>query len=249
MDPIAFSIFGIDIRWYGILISMAMVIGIFIALNGAKRAKIDEDRLLDLYLIAIPSSIIGARVYYVLFNLEYYKGDLFKIINIRSGGLAIHGGIIGGLIAGYIYCKLKNIDFRKVIDISAPGIILGQAIGRWGNFFNQEAYGRPTDLPWAITIDGVKVHPTFFYEFVWNICVFIFLIKFRKNKKYEGQIFIYYAIGYSIGRFFIEGLRIDSLMIGPFKTAQLVSLLTITGCIFLDRYFQKHDVRREKNEF
>ncbi|OPJ56848.1 prolipoprotein diacylglyceryl transferase [Alkalithermobacter paradoxus] len=240
MNPVAFSILGVDIRWYGILISTGIILGILLAVKQGRKLDINEDKLIDLYLIAVPSAIVGARIYYVIFNWAYYKGDILKIINIRSGGLAIHGGIIGGVIAAYIYCKVNKIDFNTILDISAPSLILGQAIGRWGNFFNQEAYGRPTNLPWAITVDGVKVHPTFLYESLWNICLFLFLIRFRDKAKYRGQVFIYYAGIYSVGRFIVESFRIDSLMIGPLRTAQVISILTIGICFLADKYLRNN---------
>ncbi|SDK40157.1 prolipoprotein diacylglyceryl transferase [Natronincola ferrireducens] len=233
MDPIAFSIFGIEVAWYGIIISIGIFLGIFIAIIRAKKENLYEDVILDLSLIAVPIAVIGARVYYVIFKWDYYGQNPGDILKFRQGGLAIHGAIIAGVLAGYIFCRYKGIRFWKMADICAPSIILGQAIGRWGNYFNQEAYGTPTDLPWAIEIDGVMVHPTFLYEFIWNFGVFIFLLAYTKRKKFEGQIFIYYLILYSIGRFFIEGLRIDSLMIGPLRTAQVISILTIVGGLAL----------------
>jgi prolipoprotein diacylglyceryl transferase len=166
-------------------------------------------------------------MYYVIFNWEYYAGNIMSMINIRQGGLAIHGAVIAGATAGYLYCKRHHISFWKMADICAPSIILGQAIGRWGNFINQEAYGRPTNLPWGIMVDGVKVHPTFLYESLWNFAVFIFLLWYERKKKFEGELFLLYGALYSTARFFIEGLRVDSLMLGPFRVAQLVSLATI----------------------
>ncbi|MCT4621319.1 MAG: prolipoprotein diacylglyceryl transferase [Marinisporobacter sp.] len=227
MDPIAFKLFGLEIRWYGILIATGMVLGTILAIKRAKRQGIEEDKVLDLLLFAIPASIIGARTYYVLFNLKSYGGDLLSMINIRQGGLAIHGGVIGGVLVGYFFCKKHHISFRKMVDICAPSIILGQAIGRWGNFINKEAYGSPTDLPWAIVVDGVKVHPTFLYESIWNFMVFLFLLWYDKKKKFHGELFLLYAALYSTARFFIEGLRMDSLMFGPFRVAQLVSISAI----------------------
>ncbi|WZL74728.1 prolipoprotein diacylglyceryl transferase [Clostridiaceae bacterium 35-E11] len=227
MNPVAFKLFGLSIRWYGILISIGIILGTLLAIKRAKQRNISEDRVLDLLLIAIPAAIIGARTYYVIFNWEYYAGDIMSMINIRQGGLAIHGSVIAGATVGYIYCKYHRISFWKMADICAPSIILGQAIGRWGNFINQEAYGRPTNLPWGIMVDGVKVHPTFLYESVWNFAVFVFLLWYEKNKKFEGELFLFYAALYSIARFFIEGLRIDSLMLGSFRVAQLVSLASI----------------------
>ncbi|QEK11942.1 prolipoprotein diacylglyceryl transferase [Crassaminicella thermophila] len=227
MDPVAFKLFGLEIRWYGIIISIGMVLGTIIAIKRAKKENISEEKVLDLLLFAIPSAIIGARAYYVIFNWKYYAGDIFSILNIRGGGLAIHGGVIGGVLVGYLYCKKQNISFRKMADICAPSIILGQAIGRWGNFVNQEAYGGPTDLPWGIMINGVKVHPTFLYESIWDFLVFCFLIWYDKRKKFEGELILFYAALYSVARFFIEGLRVDSLMLGPFRVAQLVSITAI----------------------
>ena len=240
MDPIAFELFGLQIRWYGILISLGMVLGTLLALREAKRVGIKQDDIIDLILIVIPSAIIGARIYYVIFNWSYYQGDILKMINIRQGGMAIHGGVIGGAIAGYIFCKVKKLNFFKMADIIAPSLILGQAIGRWGNFINQEAHGGATDMPWGIVVDGVKVHPTFLYESLWNLCVFAFLLKYKKHKKYEGQLFIIYIVLYSVGRFFIEGMRTDSLMLGAFRIAQLLSasLVVIFGLVLFYKWYK-----------
>lgn len=228
MDPIAFTIFGIDVRWYGVLISLGVIIGTVLALREAKRKGVNEDTIIDLLLFAIPVAIIGARLYYVIFSWDSYKNNLLEAINIRGGGLAIHGAIIGGAIVALIFSKIKNISFWKIGDIVAPSLILGQAIGRWGNYANQEAYGGPTDLPWAIVVDGVKVHPTFLYESLCNLLIFIFLMWYSRNKvKKDGEVFLLYIILYSIGRFVIEGLRTDSLMLGPIRVAQLISLLSI----------------------
>ncbi|MCT4605353.1 MAG: prolipoprotein diacylglyceryl transferase [Marinisporobacter sp.] len=233
MDPVAFKLFGLAIRWYGILIATGMVLGTILAIKRAKKQGIEEDKVLDLLLFAIPAAIIGARTYYVIFNFESYGGDILSMINIRQGGLAIHGGVIGGVLVGYFFCKKHRISFRKMVDICAPSIILGQAIGRWGNFINKEAYGSPTDLPWAIVVDGVRVHPTFLYESIWNFMVFLFLLWYDKNKKFHGELFLLYGALYSTARFFIEGLRMDSLMFGPFRVAQLVSI----GAILLASSF------------
>lgn len=239
MDAIAFRIFGIPVAWYGIIISIGIFLGIFVAIIRAKRENLYEDVILDLALVAVPAAVIGARLYYVIFKWDYYGQNLSHIIRIREGGLAIHGAIIAGVLAGYIFCRYKNIGFWKLADICAPSIILGQAIGRWGNYFNQEAYGRPTDLPWAIEVEGVMVHPTFLYESIWNFAVFTFLILYTKRKKYEGQIFLYYLVLYSVGRFFIEGLRTDSLMIGPLRTAQVISVITIIGAMVVMKFLNK----------
>lgn len=227
INPVAFTIFHIEVRWYGILIALAMIIAGYIAVRNAQYDDLSSDDIVDFILWALPFCIIGARLYYVIFEWQYYQGDFFKIINIRQGGLAIHGGLIAGFIVAYIYCNVKNIKFLKFIDIICVSLPLGQSIGRWGNFTNSEAYGSPTDLPWAIVIDGQKVHPTFLYESIWNLILFTFFIFLFKRKKFDGQILSLYMILYSIGRFWIEGLRTDSLMIFGLKTAQIVSLLLI----------------------
>ncbi len=224
MDPIAFEIFGFQIRWYGIFIATGLLLATLLILKRAKKLGFEEDTIIDLVIVCMPSAIIGARMYYVLFNWSYYQGDIMKMINIRGGGLAIHGGVIAGVLAGWIYTRIKKLDFTKLIDICAPGLILGQAIGRWGNFFNNEAHGGPTDLPWGIMVEGQKVHPTFFYEFVWNLLVLGVLLKYRDSKKFDGEIFLLYLGLYSVGRFFIEGMRTDSLMLGPLRMAQVISI-------------------------
>lgn len=243
MNPVAFEVFGIAVRWYGILISSGMLIGTLLAIQEAKRVGIDENKIIDLILFMIPAAIIGARLYYVIFNWSYYNGDILKIINIREGGLAIHGGVIAGALVGYFFSKYHKINFLKLADIIAPSLILGQAIGRWGNYINKEAYGTPTDLPWAITVDGVNVHPTFLYESIWNFIVFMFLMNYKKKKKNNGEVFFLYLILYSIGRFFVEGLRIDSLMLGPFRVAQLLSLVLIGIFTYLLIKYRKKENR------
>lgn len=226
MNPVAFEIFGISIRWYGILIGTGMLLGAYLAMREAKRLGLEEEKLLDALIVALPAAIIGARLYYVLFNLDAYD-SILDAINIRSGGLAIHGGVIAAVGAFWIYAKVKKMDFWKWLDITAPSIILGQAIGRWGNFINQEAHGGPTDLPWGIMVNGQKVHPTFLYESIGNFIIFFILYKMRKHKKFDGQIIAWYMILYSAIRFFIEGMRTDSLYFGEFRVAQLISLLLI----------------------
>lgn len=239
MDPIAFRIFGIDIAWYGILISLGILFGIAVATYRAKKEGLYNDVIMDMALIAVPAAIIGARAYYVIFSWDFYSKNPREILNIRQGGLAIHGAIIAGVLAGYLFCRYKKIGFWTLADICAPSIILGQAIGRWGNFVNQEAHGGPTNLPWGIEVNGVKVHPTFLYESLWNFGVFGFLLYYSKKKKYDGQIFILYLILYSIARYFIEGLRTDSLMFGPFRVAQLISIVSIVGAIIIGQILKK----------
>ncbi|NLN15463.1 MAG: prolipoprotein diacylglyceryl transferase, partial [Tissierellia bacterium] len=220
MNPVAFEIFGLEIRWYGIFIATAFLVGTLIALREARRRGMDEELIIDLLLFAVPAALIGARLHYVIFSWDLYRDNPMEVFNIRGGGLAIHGGIIAAVLVGIIFSRVRGVSFWQLADIAAPSIILGQAIGRWGNYTNQEAYGRPTDLPWAITINGERVHPTFFYESLWNFLVFLFLLWYRKHKaKNDGEVFLLYIILYSLGRFFIEGLRIDSLMLGPIRVA------------------------------
>jgi len=239
MDPVAFTIFGIEIRWYGLLIASAVLLGTLLALRETKQKGLKEETLIDFLLFAIPSAIIGARLYFVIFSWDFYKADPIQILNLRGGGLAIHGAIIAGVIVAMIFCKVKKISIWQLLDIVAPSLILGQAIGRWGNYANQEAYGSPTDLPWGIMIDGAKVHPTFLYESIFNLIIFIFLILYRKKSKIDGEIFLLYISLYSVGRFFIEGLRTDSLMLGPIRVAQLISVLIIIICAFILYYRRK----------
>ncbi|WP_312700108.1 prolipoprotein diacylglyceryl transferase [Sedimentibacter sp.] len=234
MNPVAFRIFGIDIMWYGVLISLGVLLGVFFAVKEARRIGFKEDNVLDFLLIAIPVAIIGARAYYVIFSWDYYSQNPSEIINIRNGGLAIHGALIAGVITGILFCKKRKINVLQLLDILMPSVALGQAIGRWGNFVNQEAHGGPTDLPWGIVVNGQKVHPTFLYESIINIAVFIFLTWFtRKKKTTHGQILALYLILYSAGRVFVEGLRTDSLMFLNMRVAQLISLAMILSGVVL----------------
>ncbi|KMT22071.1 prolipoprotein diacylglyceryl transferase [Clostridium cylindrosporum] len=237
MNPVAFTILGLEVRWYGILISFGMILGLLIAVYTAKVRKVNYDNILDGLIIAIPVGILGARLYYVLFNLSYYLDNPGDIINIRQGGLAIHGGIIFGLLAAYIFCRYKKYDFLALLDVVAPSIIIAQALGRWGNFFNMEAHGGPVTKEFisqfpefiqrGMYIGGTYYHPTFLYESIWNILVFCILMYLIHRVHTKGVIFFTYFGLYSIGRFFIEGLRTDSLMVMGLRTAQMVSLIGI----------------------
>ena len=191
-------------------------------------------------------AIICARLYYVIFSWDYYSQNPGEIFNIRGGGLAIHGGLIGGILTGFIYAKVKKLDFFKTADAVMVGMPLAQAIGRWGNFINGEAHGGPTSLPWGIMVDGVKVHPTFLYESIWDFGIFLFIMFYmRKKKTYEGEVIVSYITLYSIGRFFIEGLRTDSLMFGPIRMAQFISLVGVVGGLVLHFYLKN---RAKKNK-
>lgn len=232
-EPVAFTIFGIDIMWYAVLITSGMIIATVICCVRAPKHDLTSDQIINFVIICIPAAIIGARLYYVVFNWEFYASDIKKILNIRGGGLAIHGGLIFAFVAVCILCAVWKLRPLNVLDLAAPCIAIAQAIGRWGNYFNSEAHGGPTDLPWAITVNGQSVHPTFLYESIWCFLLFFFLIYVDNRRKFEGQTLLLYGILYSAERFFVEALRTDSLMIGPFKQAQVLSLSVIAVCITL----------------
>ena len=242
-NPVAFSIWGIDIMWYGILIASAMVLAVAVIYRRAPIHNISSEKTLDFVLICIPMGVIGARLYYVIFNWAYYSGDFFKMVNIRAGGLAIHGGLIVGFLTAILLCRLWDIKPLDLLDLTAPAIAIAQSIGRWGNYFNQEAHGGPTTLPWAISVDGQMVHPTFLYESVWCFLLFIILILVDNHRKFEGQVFLLYGILYSLERFFVEGLRTDSLMLGNLKQAQVLS--AVVFILFLVIYL----IMRRKNKY
>jgi len=238
IDPIAISIGPLNIHWYGIIISFALLMGFSLALYRSKKTNIPTEFFLDFFIIGIPISIIFARLYFVIFNFNYYIENSLDIIAIWHGGLAIHGAVIGGILVLIVYTKKRNSSFLKVVDILAPALVLGQAIGRWGNFINQEAYGGvanvnfinyfPDFIKNQMFINGNYHHPTFLYESIWNIIIFSVLI-YLSDKKFtkDGDIFYTYLIGYSIGRFFIEDMRTDSLMFLNMQVAQIISIILI----------------------
>ena len=246
IDPIAFEIFGRPVHWYGILISVGFLLAIMVAMHEAKRTGLEPERFMDIVLISTPSAIVGARVYYVIFNWQMYKDNLSEIIRMWHGGLAIYGGIIVAFAVGALYCRVKHINLWQVFDAASLGFLVGQCIGRWGNFVNKEAYGRETTLPWRMEIyDAIQqqilaVHPTFFYESFWNLIGFILLFIYRKQKKFEGEIFLMYITWYGSGRFWIEGLRTDSLYIGVFRVSQIVAFFSVVVGLGLIWYFRKN---------
>ena len=241
MNPIAFSIGPFSIHWYSICILTAFLLGFLLVKNEIKKHNISDNFLNDYFFYLVPIVIVGARLYYVAFEWYYYKYDILEIFKVWNGGLAIHGGVIAGIIYTYIYCKKKNINPFRFMDIVVPSLALGQAIGRWGNFFNQEAYGPITTLKElknlhipsfiidGMKIDGVYHHPTFLYESI--TCFIIFIIIFFLRKLYKklsvGMCIGIYFIIYGIERFLVESLRQDSLMLGSIKVAQLVSVIGI----------------------
>lgn len=222
-DPVAFAIFGLEVKWYGIIIAFAMVVAVFIMYRRAPKHNFRKSSVLDFAIVVIPAGVVGARLYYVFFNWDTFKNDPLSIVNLRTGGLAIHGGLIFALIAIFIFCRVKKISTLNVLDLIMPAVILAQSIGRWGNYFNSEAHGGPTDLPWAVTVNGQTYHPTFLYESVWCFIVFLILIYADNRRKFTGQVFLLYGIFYSFERFFVEWIRTDSLMIGSLKQAQVLS--------------------------
>jgi len=226
-NPVAFTIFSFDVMWYGILIATGIILATLLVYFRAPMHGIDQNRSLDFILICLPIGIIGARAYYVFFEWDNYAGNIYKIINTRGGGLAIHGGLIFGMLAAAILCIIWKIRPFNLLDLVVPAIALAQSIGRWGNYFNSEAHGGPTSLPWGIIVNGEMVHPTFLYESLWCFVLFIILLLIDNKRKFEGQVFLLYGILYSIERFFVEWLRTDSLMLGSLKQAQLLSLSII----------------------
>ncbi len=241
LNPVAFSVFGHEIRWYGIIITLAMIVGFIVANRNAKIEKIKSDDVYDLAIFLIVFAMVGARLYYVLMTLDTYD-SFYDVIAIWNGGLAIYGGVLAGALTIYIVAKVKKISAAKMYDMVVPGLAIGQAIGRWGNFCNAEAHGIDTTLPWRMGImyGGSIVtryyHPTFLYESLWNIVGFVILMLVYKRKKYDGQIAWIYVTWYGLGRVMIEGLRTDSLMLGPIRVSQAVAALSIVlGSIFLIR--------------
>lgn len=252
INDTAFSIGTFEVKWYGIIICAAVVLCISLALHACQKHGIKQDDLLDYILFAIPSAIIGARAFYVIFNFDNYRDDWKSIFDYWEGGLAVYGGVIAALLAAFFVARYKKQSFIKIAGFAAPYIILGQAIGRWGNFFNQEAYGGPTKMPWGMTGNeietfvanqanagvsgyqiGTLVHPTFFYESLWCILAFTFMMVYRKKwEKTEGEGLCLYMILYGMERVVVEGMRTDSLYIGHtnIRVSQLLSgILVVAG--------------------
>lgn len=226
-NPIALQFGLLTIRWYGVLMSTALAVGVLLAYREAEKQKVDPEHILNIAITVAPLCFIGARLYYVIFQWKYYMSHLSEIPAVWHGGLAIHGAIFTAIIAGYFFVRHYKLSFWQLADICAPSLILGQAIGRWGNYFNQEAYGYVTNVPWAMYIDGAFRHPTFLYESIWDLGVFILLITMRrKDFVKRGEIFLLYLATYSVGRFIVEGFRTDSLMLGPLRAAQVASIIT-----------------------
>lgn len=258
-SPVAFTVFGKDIYWYGIIIASGFLLAVLYMLHRAKDFGVTQDDVLDMILWAVPIGVICARLYYCIFYWELYEDDPISMLYIWEGGLAIYGGIIGACIAVVIYSRKKKQNFSLLMDTASMSIVFGQIMGRWGNFFNREAFGDYTNnlfamqLPvsavraneitqkmWdhVVTVNGVEyiqVHPTFLYESLWNVGVLLFLFWFRKRKKFNGEVFLMYLIGYGLGRIWIEGLRTDQLLLPVvgLPVSQLLSGCLVVGCTIL----------------
>ena len=257
--PRSFSVFGFDIYFYGLIIGLGVIAGIMMAARMAKVTGQNPDTYWDFAMYAVIFSIIGARIYYVVFSWEEYKGSLINILNIRQGGLAIYGAVIGAFVTLFIYSRLKKTNALLMGDTAMPGLILGQAIGRWGNFMNREVFGEYYDgllsmqLPVAAVRDSgditeniaahipeganyINVHPTFLYESVWNLLVFAALLLFRKHKRFDGELCLLYLGGYGLGRFVIEGIRTDTLFLPgtTLPVSQLLAALLLVFAVALD---------------
>lgn len=254
----SFSLFGIDIAFYGMIIGCGMILAMALAFRDAKQSGQNVDNYVDLAIYGIIFAIIGARTYYVIFEWSYYKDHLSEIINLRKGGLAIYGGIIAGVLVCLILACRRKLSFWKMLDTGAIGLVTGQMIGRWGNFFNREAYGKDTDSLFAMRINikdpnvsvnvqpgvtvidnsYIQVHPTFLYESFWCFCILIFIQCMKRKKKFDGEVFLWYITAYAAGRFFIEGLRTDQLQIGStgIAVSQLLSAVLVLVGAFLIVY-------------
>lgn len=262
LNRVAFSLFGIDFYWYGILIALGFLCAITYANRKAKVVGLDADAMTDVVFAATIIGVIGARLYYVAFNWEYYSEDLLQIFDTRSGGLAIYGGIIFGFLSGWLLGKWKKVRFLPLADLAAGGFLIAQSIGRWGNFVNVEAFGSNTDLPWGMGGPAVEqyltahqaelealgvavdptmpVHPTFFYESMWCLLGFVLMQWLIKHRKFDGECFLFYLGWYGAGRMFIEGLRTDSLLIGTsgIRVSQLVAAVMLLAAISLWLYIR-----------
>ena len=268
--PKGFSVFGFEITLYGVLIGIGMLAGILLAAHQAKVAGQNPDIIWDFAIYAIVFSIVGARLYYVAFEWDMYKDDLLSIFNTRQGGLAIYGGVIAAFLTLFIYAKLKKQNPFWIMDACVPGLILGQAIGRWGNFTNREVFGEYTDNLFAMRlpieavrardisenvashiVEGtnyIQVHPTFLYESLWNVGTLVFLLLYRRHKKFEGELALYYLAGYGLGRAWIEGIRTDTLFI-PGTTvpvSQVLAVVLFAGAVLADISIRLW--RRKKND-
>lgn len=253
INPVLIQIGNFKIYWYGVLIAIGFLLALIYGLRNCKRFRMDSDHMIDCVIGGVIGGIIGARLYYVLFNLDIYLADPKQIFFINEGGLAIYGGIIGALLLGGVMCKIRKVKMSCMFDLAGIGFLIGQAVGRWGNFVNQEAFGTNTNLPWGMQLSSQRisqiqyqyagiegfditqpVHPCFLYESLWCIVGFVLLhIISKKFRKFDGQIFFMYIGWYGLGRVWIEGLRTDSLMLGPVRISQLVAGLCVVASVVM----------------
>lgn len=246
-SPVAFTIFGKEIYWYAIIIACGMLAAYFLMSRLSESFGLNDDTVIDLLLSAIPIGIVGARAYYCIFYWELFRDNPISVFYIWQGGLAIYGGVIAGVLGIFLYCRLAKKPFLVGLDLAGFGVILGQVFGRWGNFFNREAHGGETDLPWRMGLmeNGTVryFHPTFLYESLWNLVGLFLLLKLRKKRKYDGEIFAAYLLWYGLGRFWIEGLRTDSLYL--FSSGIRVSQLLAGVCVIAAGAFLLYNRSKE----
>jgi len=255
IDRVAFTVAGRPVYWYGIIIAVGFLLAAIYALGRTRRFGLDSDRTLDVILGCLVLGVIGARLYYVLFSWDTYRDSLGDIWKLWKGGLAIYGGIIGGAAGAYVLCRWRKVKLLPLLDLMSGSLLLGQAIGRWGNFVNMEAFGSNTGMPWGMTSPGIQrylaehastlsslgvvvdpqlpVHPTFLYESLWCLLGCLVLHWYAKRRRFDGELVLIYAGWYGLGRFFIEGLRTDSLLLGSVRVSQIVAALCVLACVLL----------------
>ncbi|MDO4563129.1 MAG: prolipoprotein diacylglyceryl transferase [Clostridia bacterium] len=236
LSPVAFKIpvINISVHWYGIIIALGLLLGLLFVTHVAKKQGLDADTITDMLLFAVPTAIIGARVYYVVFKWDDYKDNFADVFKIWEGGIAIYGAVIAAVITALVFFRVKKMNPLPYFDVCSLGLLIGQAIGRWGNFVNGEAHGGPTDWIVGMTINGSEaVHPTFLYESLWNVAGFFLLYALYRHRRADGIGFANYLIWYAAGRFFIEGLRTDSLYAGSFRISQIVALVSIVAGVVI----------------
>ncbi|GHP15151.1 prolipoprotein diacylglyceryl transferase [Lentilactobacillus fungorum] len=250
LNPIAFNLGPIEVHWYGIIIASGVILAVYLAVSEGKRRGINPDDIYDMILWALPAALICARLYYVIFQWGYYKDNPGEIIKIWDGGIAIYGSLIGAMIVVIWFCRKRFIPVWLMLDVAAPTVILAQSIGRWGNFMNQEAFGKPTTLHYLqglhlpqfiinqMNISGAYRQPTFLYESLWSLLGFCVLMVLRHNPHLfkQGEVFLAYVMWYSFGRFFVEGMRTDSLMLFNLRVSQILSVILFFGAMALIGY-------------
>nr|WP_297174515.1 prolipoprotein diacylglyceryl transferase [uncultured Agathobaculum sp.] len=246
INRVAFNVFGKDIYWYGIIICAGFILAALYVNARVKQFGVTSDNLVDCLIICVPTGIVCARIYYVIFEWEYYRQHPGEIVAIWNGGIAIYGAVIGVLIALFVYSRVKKLSYATLCDLAAFGLLIGQCIGRWGNFVNGEAHGGETGLPWGMSIDGADpVHPTFLYESLWNLAGFAALHFYANRRKFAGEIALLYIAWYGLGRAWIEGLRTDSLYLGPVRVSQVLAAVSCVAAIaLLARQYHRIRVRQ-----